>query len=77
MTIGMRLPPNRINGKWVAASKPQALGMVVNDKVWLNTYLIKKTTAFVVIPEYGYLKTEIKLLLPPAINRMSGPVFIS
>jgi len=38
MTIGMRLPPNRIDGKWVAASKPQALGMVANDKVRLNTY---------------------------------------
>jgi len=27
-TIGMRLPHDRIDGKWVAASKPQALGMV-------------------------------------------------
>jgi len=26
----MRLPLNRIDGKWVASSKPQALGMVVN-----------------------------------------------
>ncbi|HCO95060.1 MAG TPA: hypothetical protein DIU00_14095 [Phycisphaerales bacterium] len=38
MTIGMRLPPNRIDGKRVAASKPQALGMVANDKLRLNTY---------------------------------------
>ncbi|HCO96577.1 MAG TPA: hypothetical protein DIU00_22000, partial [Phycisphaerales bacterium] len=37
-TIGMRLPPNRINGERVAASKPQALGMVVNDKLRLNRY---------------------------------------
>jgi len=28
MTIGMRLPHDRINGKRVAASKPQALVMV-------------------------------------------------
>ena len=46
MTIGMRLPPNSIGGKWVAASKPQALGMVANIKLRLNTYLPegKKTT---------------------------------
>jgi hypothetical protein len=31
-TIGMRLPHDRINIKWVAASKPQALGMVENIK---------------------------------------------
>ena len=37
-TIGMRLPPNRIEGKRVAASKPQALGMVANVKLRLNTY---------------------------------------
>jgi hypothetical protein len=29
-TIGMRLPPDRIVGEQVAASKPQALGMVAN-----------------------------------------------
>jgi hypothetical protein len=45
-TIGMRLPPNRIDGIWVAASKPvlgevegpQALGMAANTIVQLNTY---------------------------------------
>ena len=31
-TIGMRLPRDRIVGKRVAASKPQALGMVENDR---------------------------------------------
>ena len=41
MTIGMRLPPNRIDVKWVAASKPQALGMVVNTRGRLNTYPAK------------------------------------
>ena len=30
-TIRMRLPPNRIDVKRVAASKPQALGMVANE----------------------------------------------
>jgi hypothetical protein len=34
----MRLPPDRVNGKWVAASKPQVLGMVVNVKYRLNMY---------------------------------------
>jgi len=37
-TIGMRLPPNRVVRKWVAASKPQALGMVMNTGSRLNTY---------------------------------------
>ena len=31
-TIGMGLPHIRIDAKWVAASKPQALGMVENDR---------------------------------------------
>ena len=31
-TIGMRLPPSKINMKRVAASKPEALGMVANAK---------------------------------------------
>jgi hypothetical protein len=35
--IGMRLPHDRIDGKRVAASKPQALGMVENMKGLLNT----------------------------------------
>jgi hypothetical protein len=39
----MRLPPNRINGKWVAASKPQALGMVANTRIRLNTYFARMT----------------------------------
>ena len=38
-TIGMRLPHNRIDGKWVAASKPQALGMVGNERSRPNTYV--------------------------------------
>jgi len=33
MTIGMKLPPNSIDGKRVAASKPQALGL--NDEMLL------------------------------------------
>jgi hypothetical protein len=33
----MRLPPNIVNKKWVAASKPKALGMVENIKGQLNT----------------------------------------
>jgi len=37
-TIGMRLPPNRIDGKWMAASKPQALGMDENARGRLNMY---------------------------------------
>jgi hypothetical protein len=32
----MRLPPNRVSGKRVAASKPQALGMDADAKGWLN-----------------------------------------
>ena len=35
-TIGMRLPHNRIDAESVAASKPQALGMVSNDGLRLN-----------------------------------------
>jgi len=38
-TIGMRLPHNRIDGKRVVASKPQALGMVENERSRLNTYV--------------------------------------
>jgi hypothetical protein len=34
----MRLPHNRIDENWVAASKPQALGMVKNAIGQLNTY---------------------------------------
>jgi len=34
----MRLPPNRLDAKWVAASKPQVLGMVENTRGRLNTY---------------------------------------
>jgi|GEM_PF-313653 len=37
-TIVMRLPRNRIDGKRVAASKPQALGMVENTRGRLNTH---------------------------------------
>ena len=37
-TIGMRLPHDRIVGKRVAASNPQALGMDANDRLRLNTY---------------------------------------
>jgi D-alanine-D-alanine ligase len=37
----MRLPPNRIDNKRVAASKPKALGMVVNAKDWLNMHCDK------------------------------------
>ena len=37
-TIGMRLPPDRTDGKRVAASKPQALGMDANDRLRLKTY---------------------------------------
>ncbi|OHB64284.1 MAG: hypothetical protein A2168_05450 [Planctomycetes bacterium RBG_13_50_24] len=40
-TIGMRLPPDRIDGKRVAASKPQALGMVENARGRLNMYKLK------------------------------------
>jgi len=29
-SIGMRLPHSRVDKSWVAASKPQALGMVTN-----------------------------------------------
>jgi hypothetical protein len=36
-TIGMRLPPSKINAKRVAASKPEALGMVAIARGWLNT----------------------------------------
>ena len=35
----MRLPPKRVNGKWVASSKPQALRMVVNARDRLNMYI--------------------------------------
>jgi hypothetical protein len=37
-TIGMRLPHNIIDKKRVAASKPQALGMVANARGRLNTF---------------------------------------
>jgi len=39
----MRLPPNRIDVKRVAASKPQALGMVENTRGRLNTYFAGMT----------------------------------
>jgi hypothetical protein len=39
----MRLPPDKIDGKWVAASKPQALGMVENVRGRLNTYFAGTT----------------------------------
>jgi hypothetical protein len=37
-TIGMRLPPDKIDVKRVAASKPQALGMVESTRGRLNAY---------------------------------------
>jgi hypothetical protein len=37
-TIGMRLPPKTIDTKRVAASKPQALGMVESARGRLNMY---------------------------------------
>jgi hypothetical protein len=48
MTIGMRLPPNRIDAKRMAASKsvlsevegPEALGMDANARLRLNTFKI-------------------------------------
>jgi hypothetical protein len=36
----MRLPPNKIDAKWAAASKPQALGMAA-IKGRLNMYNVK------------------------------------
>jgi hypothetical protein len=39
----MRLPHGRINGKWVAASKPQALGMDANVGSRLNMYFAGMT----------------------------------
>src|SRR4030042_4783775 len=38
MTTWMRLPPDRIDAKRVAASRPQALGMVANNRLQLKTY---------------------------------------
>ena len=42
-TIGMRLPPSKIDAKSVAASKPEALGMVAIARGRLNT---QNETAF-------------------------------
>ncbi|HUT46134.1 MAG TPA: hypothetical protein VMX36_07590 [Sedimentisphaerales bacterium] len=39
----MKLPPNRIDGKRVASSKPQALGMVENARGRLNMYFAGMT----------------------------------
>jgi len=51
-TIGMRLPRDRIDVESVAASKPQALGMVVNAGVRLNRYCV------VYLEDYRKLSTS-------------------
>jgi len=59
-TIGMRLPHNRTDGERVAASKPQALGMVANARLRLNTY--KAGIAGYLVP---FLKSNYHILSFP------------
>ena len=61
-TIGMRLPPNRIVGKWVAASKPQALGMASDARGRLKT--CSETMNFSILILLMYLSALFVILSP-------------